>query len=448
MKSLYHNVINNLKSQPPFSNSSVYVSLLDYLFLCYSENKIPDEYEIAVSALKKGKDFDPQVDPIVRVYISKLRKKLETYYAGKGKKDKIRVDIPKRHYHLNFTDLNTNKKIKWNSLIITHSKTLIFIIMFILIIVLWLENLNLKKDATVARTMPANEFIWNDILLQDIPTTFVIGDLYIFREYYPLTDTYRIIRDFYINSDTDLKSFQKIFSLDPLHYDQPKWEIVPVSALKNFANLLPIFHTFNKKLNSNLSSGLSWDEIANNNLIYLGHYHNLSKLKNIFPSSHFFTPAKETNYNQNMKILDEYKEKKYEIDEDLTGNLTKNEQILMHEIRTIYVKGSSIDTSYSRILDRDTDKTKDYVTLAKIPGSKNNSYLFITSFTRIGRDKVIDALLNTDLTSLIYNKFIPPDESIPNYFEMLIEVEGFQHTPLKMEIKHFFKHADEFHVYE
>lgn len=51
-------------------------------------------YTIAVEALGRPADFDPQSDPIVRVEAGRLRKALSQYYAGDGADDPIRVSMP------------------------------------------------------------------------------------------------------------------------------------------------------------------------------------------------------------------------------------------------------------------------------------------------------------------------------------------------------------------
>jgi hypothetical protein len=56
------------------------------------------EYTIGVEALGRPADFDPKVDPIVRVQIHRLRQKLKEYYDSEGLHDAIAIEIPKgRH---------------------------------------------------------------------------------------------------------------------------------------------------------------------------------------------------------------------------------------------------------------------------------------------------------------------------------------------------------------
>src|SRR5215472_14420908 len=56
------------------------------------------EYLIGVEVFDRGKDFDPRIDPIVRVQAAKLRSKLMEYYALSGAQDPIVISMPKGSY--------------------------------------------------------------------------------------------------------------------------------------------------------------------------------------------------------------------------------------------------------------------------------------------------------------------------------------------------------------
>ena len=55
-------------------------------------------YTIAVHVYGRSDNFDPQVDPIVRVEAGRLRRALEHYYLTAGKGDPVRIQIPKGGY--------------------------------------------------------------------------------------------------------------------------------------------------------------------------------------------------------------------------------------------------------------------------------------------------------------------------------------------------------------
>lgn len=55
-------------------------------------------YTIAQEVFHRDPDFDPQLDPVVRIEASRLRRSLERYYLTAGRRDRIRLDLPKGGY--------------------------------------------------------------------------------------------------------------------------------------------------------------------------------------------------------------------------------------------------------------------------------------------------------------------------------------------------------------
>src|ERR1700749_4215049 len=51
-------------------------------------------YTIGVEVLRRDAGFDPQLDPIVRVEATRLRRALERYYAGPGASDDVLIEVP------------------------------------------------------------------------------------------------------------------------------------------------------------------------------------------------------------------------------------------------------------------------------------------------------------------------------------------------------------------
>jgi serine/threonine-protein kinase len=56
------------------------------------------EYTIGSEALSRGESFDPRTDPIVRAEASRLRSRLEKYYATSGVADTVLIALPKGSY--------------------------------------------------------------------------------------------------------------------------------------------------------------------------------------------------------------------------------------------------------------------------------------------------------------------------------------------------------------
>ena len=60
------------------------------------------EYTLGADALGRGPGFDPRLDPIARVEASRLRKRLEQYFATDGANDDIIIALPKGSYQPRF----------------------------------------------------------------------------------------------------------------------------------------------------------------------------------------------------------------------------------------------------------------------------------------------------------------------------------------------------------
>jgi TolB-like protein len=56
------------------------------------------EYNLGLEVFQRPPDYDPKVDPIVRVQARRLRSKLVEYYAGEGAHDPVVIQIPKGAY--------------------------------------------------------------------------------------------------------------------------------------------------------------------------------------------------------------------------------------------------------------------------------------------------------------------------------------------------------------
>ena len=55
-------------------------------------------YTIGVEVLRRDIKFDPQIDPIVRVEATRLRRAMERYYAGPGLTETVIIDLPRGSY--------------------------------------------------------------------------------------------------------------------------------------------------------------------------------------------------------------------------------------------------------------------------------------------------------------------------------------------------------------
>ena len=92
--------LNKILSSPQFAHAG---RLSRFLRLVVEEAEVGNaeslkEYRIGVDVFDRGEDFNPRLDPIVRIQAAKLRSKLLEYYAEEGVNDPIVISIPKGGY--------------------------------------------------------------------------------------------------------------------------------------------------------------------------------------------------------------------------------------------------------------------------------------------------------------------------------------------------------------
>ena len=98
--------IEAINDHPAFMASQRSRGLLSYLVeeTLAGRGERLKGYSIATEYLGRGADFDPLIDPIVRIEVGKLRRALEGYYLGAGREDALRVEIHKGNYQPQFVD--------------------------------------------------------------------------------------------------------------------------------------------------------------------------------------------------------------------------------------------------------------------------------------------------------------------------------------------------------
>ena len=89
---------DRIRASGILGRSSLMQRLFDFLLECSLNDKAPKEIEVAMDAFGKGADFDVSQDAMVRVYVHKLRRKLEDFYTSTGADEPARLSIPKGEY--------------------------------------------------------------------------------------------------------------------------------------------------------------------------------------------------------------------------------------------------------------------------------------------------------------------------------------------------------------
>jgi hypothetical protein len=237
------------------------------------------EYTIAVESLDRPSTYDPQHDSVVRIQMGRLRQKLAEYYRTEGKDDVTIIDLPKGRFKLScISRLPTGEaaippppKGKTRVLELVGAANLIWFCILLVSV-----SFAYSLSRTNAANLPTSEYVldkgvselWRPFLATNRPLIIAFEDPLFVR----LPGTQLIVRDLSIN-DWDANSpavagMQKAFKssgAEATHYYSPFGQV-------NAAFLLGRSLGMMRQNNLSLirTSELSWQQLANNDVVFVG----------------------------------------------------------------------------------------------------------------------------------------------------------------------------------
>ena len=204
--------------------SQTYPKLLRFLVDAALAGHVPRELDIAIGALGRDENFDVSSDSAVRVAVHQLRKKLASYYADFEPEATVRLVLPKGRHSL-FIEHNARApEPKKAALLAPPEESLLTKTaglirqrltpaLLLLMLIALTANLALLSDSNNAQgkvtAMPASSHpLWASVLSDDKPLLIVMGDYYIFGELNANGNVARMVREFTVNSSSDLEEFR------------------------------------------------------------------------------------------------------------------------------------------------------------------------------------------------------------------------------------------------
>ena len=274
--------------------------LFDYLVECSVLGKSPKEIDIAVEALGRGAEFDVTQDAVVRVYVHKLRRRLDEFYGGPGGEESQRIVIARGEYRLS---LEPNESAKAQPAPIAQplvapppaqpsslKKWLIGALAasLILNIVLFaFARFRQQPDDVSLARVRANP-IWAPLFGDDLPIIVVVGDYYIFGETDDSMDVKRMIREFSINSPHDLEQYAQDHPEVADRYMDLGLTYLPTSVAPALRELMPVLASAGKRVRVVLASELTPDLLTRADIVYVGYLSGLGLLRRVvFSGSQF-----------------------------------------------------------------------------------------------------------------------------------------------------------------
>jgi len=224
-------VLQRLLSSRYFAHADSLRRILLFLFDRLQKNADAPvrEAEIATEALGRGSDFDPKIDPVVRVAIGSVREKLRSYFDNEGRDEPLRLSIPKGQYRLCFEPVP--------------------------------EPDGRNREATAGRAR-----FWQPYLGPERSNVVVFTEVLFFRD-----DQGNYLRNIYVNDrTTGVDEIYERSGIDDARQLTPSYHFVSAGEMNCLLSIARTFGELGANVQYRNSRFLSWSDVRRSNLILLG----------------------------------------------------------------------------------------------------------------------------------------------------------------------------------
>lgn len=382
-------------------NSESLRRLLAYLGAAYEEGRGRDlkEYSIGRDVMGKPEDYDPRIDASVRVQISKLRQRLEQYYATEGRESPNRIRLPKGHFELHLEPTpppdtgNTTLASADRWRITALALSVIALLLAVALGALWWSGNTPDTDPGVAMTSEMRLF-WEPYMNGERPLTVVLGSPLFIRFH----SSY--FRDPWVNTWEEAKEQLPLAAMEkalrsetaaaPTHRWAPFGEAVAAFRLAQF--LSPV----RSNVQIRRSSVLSWEHMRSADLIFVG-------------------PGK---FNPQLRDLP--------VEQDFI--------IEAGEVRNLRPQEGELSVYRRQTAPEVEDIPSDYAVITRIHGAKGwGEILVLASTTTEGTWAAAEYVSNPAHMAEMMRKISPDLKSIPERYQVVIHCLFKNQVPLQSQ---------------
>lgn len=196
-----------------------------------SENASLREYDIAVNAIGRPKDFDARLDPIVRVSMANLRARLKAFFDTEGIDESLQLIIPKGQYRVVFEPK---------------------------------PNLSPKRDQRMEPSALRN--FWAPYLFGKFANILMYSELLFFRD-----QLGNFTRSLYLNDPfPSVDAFKSRIPHAKPESLKPSYNFLSAGEARCMFSLLEMFHALGTAIETRNSRYFSWNGLQQRNVVLLG----------------------------------------------------------------------------------------------------------------------------------------------------------------------------------
>ncbi|HEU4650337.1 MAG TPA: hypothetical protein VFS49_02880 [Croceibacterium sp.] len=263
---LFHAELARVRGSGVLGDSGRLRELFDYLAARAADAPPASQADIADSVF--GQADTEGDDATVRVYVHRLRKRLDEFYASAGEgTEQARLTLPAGTYALRLTGQTQPAAAQAPAPAVHRTRWAIGLALLATLVAAVLLGRALPDPDDAP---PANAF-WQPFLESDRPTVVVVGDYYLFGEIDPVEpEQSRLIRDYRVNSPTDLAGLQ---DAEPERYGNAEdvgLTYLPLATAAGLREVMPILARRGRNVSVIAASELHADTIRDANIVYIG----------------------------------------------------------------------------------------------------------------------------------------------------------------------------------
>jgi len=265
--------------------------MFDYLAERSLAGQSPKEIAIAMDVFGKSPDFDVSQDALVRVYIHKLRKALDEYYASPGNAANTELHIPRGEYRLKVSAKAPDKTPDLEVPAAPQSGrrgvglrtgALFGAALLVGAFAMWLWTP--RSDVERVRASP----IWSALLKDDRPIIIVVGDYYLIGETDDSMGVNRLIREYSVNSKNDLDHYVQEHPELADRYMDVGLRYLPISTAFALRDVMVVLAPENRRITVSKMSDIEPSSLKSADIVYIGYLSGMGMLQDlIFAGSRF-----------------------------------------------------------------------------------------------------------------------------------------------------------------
>lgn len=297
---------NRVRAVGGLGRSRLIGKLFDFLVKCSATGRAPKETEVAIEVFGKGTGFDVAQDAMVRVYVYKLRRKLDEFYAGPGRADALQLVVPKGIYRIEIRERSVLASMQAGELLAPIIQSPIpatattsevggsgrwigpVLVTSILFNVMLAGGLFRHLRHALPADSLRSSSVWSRMLDSSRPLCVVLGDYYIFAETDKNMEVQRLVREFSINSADDLNQYLKLHPEFADRYQDMQLNYLPTSIAYALKELVPLTAAANARTRIVMASELTPEMLKSSDVIYIGYLSGLGMLSDlVFSGSRF-----------------------------------------------------------------------------------------------------------------------------------------------------------------